>query len=132
MGVKDTMTAKYMQRNEIFADAFNYYIYGGRQVIEAVNSDAGFQHLGRTEVDVLNACVNASLTMGESEVELNVCQAIQTLNERAAEKAANQRQIEVLLQSVKNLMETMGWSAAQAMDNMKVSENDRKALEPYL
>lgn len=34
MGVKDTTTAKYMQRNEIFADAFNYYVYGGRQVID--------------------------------------------------------------------------------------------------
>lgn len=33
MGVKDTVTAKYMRQNEIFADAFNYFVYGGEQVI---------------------------------------------------------------------------------------------------
>lgn len=33
MGVKDTVTTKYMRQNEIFADAFNYFVYGGEQVI---------------------------------------------------------------------------------------------------
>ena len=33
MGEKDTITKEYMRNNSIFADAFNYYIYGGRQVI---------------------------------------------------------------------------------------------------
>ena len=33
LGVKDTVTTKYMRQNEIFADAFNYFIYGGEQVI---------------------------------------------------------------------------------------------------
>ena len=35
MGIKDTVTAKYMKQNEIFADAFNYFIYGGEQVIDS-------------------------------------------------------------------------------------------------
>ena len=34
MGLKDTVTTKYMGQNQIFADAFNYYIYGGEQVID--------------------------------------------------------------------------------------------------
>lgn len=34
MGVKDTATIKMMRQNKFFADAFNYYIYGGRQVIQ--------------------------------------------------------------------------------------------------
>ncbi|MCD8221449.1 MAG: hypothetical protein LUD07_04510 [Clostridiales bacterium] len=93
---------------------------------DAVNSDEGFQHLGRTEVDVLNACVNASLTMGESEVELNVCQAIQTLNQRAEEKG----RIENLTQNIKSLMESMGWTAEETMNNLKVSESDRKVIAP--
>lgn len=93
---------------------------------DVVNSDEGFQHLGRTEVDVLNACVNASLTMGESEVELNVCQAIQTLNQRAEEKG----RIETLVQNIKNLMKNMGLTAEQAMSVLDVSESDRKAIAP--
>ncbi len=33
MGQKDTVTAKYMRQNEIFADAFNYFVYDGKPVI---------------------------------------------------------------------------------------------------
>lgn len=33
MAVKDTVTKEYMQDNEIFADAFNFLIYNGKQVI---------------------------------------------------------------------------------------------------
>ena len=35
MGVLDTEGKKYLSDNEIFADAFNYLIYGGKQVIKA-------------------------------------------------------------------------------------------------
>lgn len=34
MGAKDTATTRYMQQNDVFADAFNYFIYGGEQVID--------------------------------------------------------------------------------------------------
>ena len=34
MADKDTVTKEYMQDNEVFADAFNYYMYDGRQVIK--------------------------------------------------------------------------------------------------
>lgn len=33
LGRKDTVTGAYMKQNTIFADAFNYYIFGGQQVI---------------------------------------------------------------------------------------------------
>ena len=34
MADKDTVTKEYMQDNAVFADAFNFYCYGGRQVID--------------------------------------------------------------------------------------------------
>ena len=34
MGRRDTVTKEYMSNNDMFADAFNYYVYGGRQVID--------------------------------------------------------------------------------------------------
>ncbi len=34
VGVKDTVTTKYMRQIEIFADIFNFYIYDGKQVID--------------------------------------------------------------------------------------------------
>ncbi len=48
-----------------------------------MNTNEHFRHLGRDEVDVLNACTKAELSMEESEVELDECQAIQTLNQRS-------------------------------------------------
>ncbi len=61
-----------------------------------------------------------------------MCQAIQTLNERAAEKAANERQIEVLLQSVKNLMKNLGLSSDQAMNVLGISDSDRSSIASRL
>lgn len=34
MGKKDTVTKDYMKDNYVFADAFNYLLYGGKQVID--------------------------------------------------------------------------------------------------
>ena len=34
MGRKDTLTKNYLKRPEIFADAFNYFLFGGEKVIK--------------------------------------------------------------------------------------------------
>lgn len=33
MGKPDAVTKKYVSRNDIFADIFNHFLYGGKQVI---------------------------------------------------------------------------------------------------
>ena len=48
LGVKDTVTTKYMRQNEIFADAFNYFVYGGEQVIHPES----LKELDTREIDV--------------------------------------------------------------------------------
>lgn len=48
MGRKDTVTKDYMKQNTIFADAFNYYIYGGQQRI----LPGQLQELDTTEIVV--------------------------------------------------------------------------------
>lgn len=37
MGKRDLLSKEYMSDNKKFADAFNYYLYGGKQIIEADN-----------------------------------------------------------------------------------------------
>lgn len=37
MSEKDSVTKQYMQNAEIFADAFNYLVYNGEQVIKPEN-----------------------------------------------------------------------------------------------
>ncbi len=34
MGKADGATKSYMRENEIFADAFNFYVYNGKQIID--------------------------------------------------------------------------------------------------
>ena len=34
MGLADTVTKAYMKDNSVFADAFNYLIYGGEAVVD--------------------------------------------------------------------------------------------------
>ena len=48
MGVIDTEGKKYLLDNEIFADAFNYLVYGGKQVIKA----ADLREIDTTELAV--------------------------------------------------------------------------------
>lgn len=48
MGVKDTVSIKYLRQNNIFADVFNYFIYHGEQVIVP----DGLEELDTREIDV--------------------------------------------------------------------------------
>lgn len=91
---------------------------------EAVRKDEKFLHLGRNEVDVLNTCVSANLAVHEDEEVIDVCGAIQTIADRAAKRATEQTRMD----SIKNLMEKMGWSAEQSMDMLGVPENERQLL----
>ena len=46
MGLADTVTKAYMKGNTVFADAFNYLIYGGKAVV----NPAQLQELDTTEI----------------------------------------------------------------------------------
>ena len=48
MGKIDTVTKDYMKKNTVFADACNYFIYGGRQIIDPEK----LQELDTTEISV--------------------------------------------------------------------------------
>lgn len=111
-------------------EVLSFIEYSGNadKLQEVIGIDEKFRHLGRNEVDVLNACVNANLTMKKGEEVLDVCQAIQTIADRAAE----QKRMDTLLDNVKKLMERMGWSAEQSMDVLSIPESDRNSLAQRL
>lgn len=100
--------------------SFIKYSQNADRLGEVLEMDEGFRHLGRAEVDVLNACVGAKLTMKENEETIDVCLAIQKMKE--------EERISTLLKSIRNLMEKAGWSAEQSMDILEVSESDRKEI----
>lgn len=53
-----------------------------------------------------------------------MCQVFEEL----AEKKADEKVLDEKVNLVKNLMETMKWTAEQAMEAMKISETDKKFL----
>lgn len=57
-----------------------------------------------------------------------MCQVFEDL----AEKRAEIRVLDEKVNLIKNLMETMKWTAEQAMEAMKISETDKKLLLPRL
>lgn len=61
--------------------------------------------------------------------------AVEKATREADEKAtvqAEQQRISTLCDNIRRLMEKLGWSAAEAMDVLGVSESDRKVLEREL
>lgn len=108
--------------------SFIKYARDKDELKKVLDADESFRHLGREEVDVLNACVGAKIAVKEGEEAVDVCLAIQQMNEEAAQKAAQKERISTLFANIKNLMEKMGWSAEQSMDVLSVSDSDRKVI----
>ena len=92
--------------------------------------------MGRKEVEVLNACVNAKLTIKEEEEEVEVCKAIEDYKREAVEKATKEVTKEVTrdvteniqLQSVKNLMRNLRLTAQQAAAALEIPPKDTERL----
>ena len=112
--------------------SFIKYARDKDELKKVLDANESFRHLGREEVDVLNACVGAKIAVKEGEEAIDVCLAIQQMNEEAAQKAAQKERVSTLLQSIKNLMNNLGLTAEQAMNAMGVSETDRKSILPFI
>ena len=53
-----------------------------------------------------------------------MCEAVERYTEQKAEKV----RLNSMLESIKNLMESMKWSAEQAMNVLEVNDHDREIL----
>lgn len=84
--------------------------------------------LGREEIQVLNTCVNAKLTMQSSEEAIKVCEAIRKMNEKAVKKAEENTQ----LAGIRNLIKNLNLTAEQAMAALGVPEDDRDKIASRL
>ena len=99
---------------------FIKYSADADKLAEVVAEDREFHHLGREEINVLNACVSANLPVSQDGQVVDVCKAIEVIAERAAE----QERIDI----IRKLMDKMEWTAEQAMDRLSISEVDRELL----
>lgn len=65
MGMIDTITKAYMNENSVFADAFNYLIYGGKSVVDPVK----LKELDTTEIALPFGALDENWELGEDAVQ---------------------------------------------------------------
>jgi hypothetical protein len=86
-----------------------------------------FQALDRRTVEVINAVTGSNLKIDEKEEVVNVCEAIEGMKRDAVREATKRVEAETKVESIKHLMETLKFSAEQAMDALKIPEEERTA-----
>lgn len=84
--------------------------------------------MGRREVEVLNACVNAKLVIKPEEEEVKVCKAIEDYKMEAVEKATKEVTESTRLSDLRNLMKNMQLTAQQAAAALGLSPEDTARL----
>jgi len=57
-----------------------------------------------------------------------MCEAVVAYANKRAEEAAEEKRLDTLLDSVKNLIQSTKWTADQAMTALKISQDDRIVL----
>ena len=111
-------------------DVLEFIKYSGdkEKLMEWLHEEKPKLRLGRKEIEVLNACVNAKLAIKEEEEEVEVCKAIEDYKMEAVEKATKEVTKEATestrLCDLKNLMKNMQWTANQAASALGLSPED--------
>jgi hypothetical protein len=74
--------------------SFIKYSRDKEKLTQLVDNDISFQTMGRKEVDVINICTSAGLTLNENEEVFNVCKAIEDMKKDVAEQAHAEGRVE--------------------------------------
>ena len=119
---------------------FIKYSCDKKKLMEWLHEEKPELVMGRKEVEVLNACVNAKLMIRPEEEEVEVCKAIEDYKMEAVEKATKEVTKKVTqqvtqqvtestrLSVLKNLMKNTQWTAQQAAAALGFSPEDTAKL----
>ena len=107
---------------------FIKYSSDKKKLMEWLHEEKRELTLGRKEVEVLNACVNAKLAMKPEEEEVEVCKAIEDYKREAVEKNTKEVTEKVTKQVTKQVTETTQLSALRnLMKNMQLTAQQAAA-----
>lgn len=96
------------------------------------------KELGSEIVTVIGQMTGSKelVSMGKNREVDNMCTALEKLREdgktEGRREGREEGMIDGILASAKNLMESMGWTAEQAMDALKISKEDQKKYSSIL
>jgi hypothetical protein len=122
------------------AEAFQYIKYSKDKIAlhQIVHDNPKFRAMDRRTVELINGITGSGIEYNKDEEVVDVCLAIELMKQEAAEKAAEKAAAEATLKareetrkedmitSIRNLMDSMKWTADQAMAALKIPEEERE------
>ena len=85
-----------------------------------------FHAVDRRTAELINVITGSTLEFERGKEVVDMCVAVENMKRKALEEGMKEGAEKTLLESVKNLMDTMKWSAEQAMEALKVPESEQK------
>jgi hypothetical protein len=120
------------------AEAFQYIKYSKDKVAlhQMVHDNPKFRTMDRRTAELINGITGSGIEYNKDEEVVDVCLAIELMKQEAAEEAAEKAREETrkegMITSIRNLMDTMKWTADQAMTALKIPEEDRENCSKLL
>ena len=92
-----------------------------KELRNLTSSDERFRRVERDAFHVLNEATDSKLKMIVKEGKIDVCTAIKEIREEGIEEGIDQSRVE----SIKNIMETLEFTAEQAMNALKIPKGEQ-------
>jgi hypothetical protein len=120
------------------AEAFQYIKYSKDKVAlhQMVHDNPKFRTMDRRTAELINGITGSGIEYSKDEEVVDVCLAIELMKQEAAEEAAEKAREETrkedMITSIRNLMDSMKWTADQAMEALKIPEEEREKYSGQL
>ena len=122
MGKTDTLAKKYISNNQVFADAFNFYLYDGKQVI---NPDE-LRPMDTIAIGVpFKDGTKSGLKFKKSGECVDMCKAIKEIRQEEYETGRQ----EGLRESVKRMIKKGKLSLLDIAENLNMSLEEVQKIE---
>jgi hypothetical protein len=118
------------------AEAFQYIKYSKDKVRlgQILEENKNFHALDRRTTELINVITGSEIKIEKDEEIVDMCIAIEEMKKEAAEKAAKEATEKATketekrekMKSIQNLMETLSFTAEQAMAALKIPEEERE------
>jgi hypothetical protein len=101
-----------------------------------VHDNPKFRTMDRRTAELINGITGSGIEYSKDEEVVDVCLAIELMKQEAAEEAAEKAREETrkedMITSIRNLMDSMKWTADQAMEALKIPEEEREKYSGQL
>ena len=119
---------------------FIKYADDGKELAAFFSKESGLRELDVEAARVIRACTNTDIQFDEKAEVIDVCKAVQEMNEKARQEGRQEGRLEghqegrqeALSEVIRNVMESLHLTFEEAMKVMKVAEKDQAVLKKMI